>query len=365
MRGRRMPWPSHPPRTTTCKGHSNAMKTSVKILLLLALGAIVLIAAVGIGSVYVSPPDILTVLMHKLFQKPLPEGFNPLLVSIIWNLRLPRALLAFWVGGALAVCGNVMQSVLKNPLASSYTLGVSAGASLGAGAVIFLGLAIPVLGMFSLPLMGLAAGLLTVFLAIGLASKLDKNMQSHTIILTGMVFSLFVGALLTLMMAMSGDKLQQLVFWQMGSFAMRDWSFIYIMFFATLIGLAILLALSRELDILTFGEEQAKAMGVSLRGVKWTLLATSACLTGIAVSFVGVIGFIDLVAPHVVRKLFGSRHRLTLPMCMILGGTFMVFADLVARTAFSPIELPVGAVTALIGAPFFGYIYFGKRRKDA
>ncbi len=339
------------------------MKLSIKIIVYYLLGLLVLLIGVALGSIYVPPGDIAAIVSSKLFSTELPSSIPDVFVSIVWDLRLPRAILAFIVGGALAVSGAVMQSVLKNPLASSYTLGVSSGASLGAAFIIVTGFSIPFLKMFTLPAAGLSCGLLTVFLAVKFASKMDKNLENNTIILTGMVFSLFVNAILTLITSMSGDHIKQLTFWQMGSFALKDWSSIFILFPIVLVGVIIIAFYSKEMDIMTFGEEQAFTMGVDVFKIKWILLGLSAALTGSAISFTGVIGFIDLVAPHVVRKIFGSAHKVVIPMSWIFGGSFMVICDLIARTIISPSELPVGSITALIGAPFFAYVYFSKRKE--
>ncbi len=317
---------------------------------------------VGLGSVNVPPMHIVNIISNKIFSTQLLPDMPSVSVSIVWKLRLPRTLLAYLVGGSLAVSGTVMQSVLKNPLASSYTLGVSSGASLGAALVIVTGLSIPFLGMFTLPVIGLSFGLLTVLLAVKFAAKMDKNLENNTIILVGMVFSLFVNAILTLILSMARNHVAQLTFWQMGSFSLKDWSNVIILFPIVLVGVIIIQNYSKELDIMTFGEEQAFTMGVDVHKIKWILLVLSAALTGSAISFVGVIGFIDLIAPHVVRKIFGSNHKSAIPMSVVFGGSFMVICDLIARTIISPSELPVGAITALIGAPFFAYVYFSKRK---
>lgn len=338
--------------------------TGGKILLSAAAAVVILAAAVGIGSVSLSPSEIFEILGHKLFGRALPEDFDPIRVSILWEIRLPRSLLAFLAGAALAASGTVMQSVLKNPLASSYTLGVSSGASLGAAAVIVSGVTLPVLQMFTLPLAGFASGLATVFLALGFASRIDRKMENQTVILVGMVLSLFVNALLTTLTSLSREHLQQLTFWQMGSFSGHGWPYVGILAVVTAVGLLALCCFTREMDIMTFGEEQAQAVGVNIKRVKFILIALAALLTGTTVSFVGVIGFVDLIAPHVVRKVFGSSHRLVLPLSALFGGAFMALADLISRTVISPSELPVGAVTALVGAPFFAYVYFSRRKKS-
>ena len=241
-------------------------------------------------------------------------------------------------------------------------MGVSSGASLGAGIIILFGVSLPLLGMMTLPVMGFIFGLGTILLVISFASRIDSRMENNTIILTGMVFSLFVNAVTSLLSALSRDTVQRLVFWQMGSFSMRDWPAVYVLAPVAVLGTLFILHFNRELDIMTFGEEQARTMGVSLKRVKWTLMVAAAALTGSAIAFVGVIGFVDLVAPHVVRKLFGSSHRHVIPMSAVFGGAFMVVCDIVARTVVTPGELPVGAVTAIIGAPFFAYIYFARRK---
>ena len=335
------------------------MKTKVTVTAAVSLA--VIMVGVAVGSVYIPAGDILIVITHKIFGAALPDRVSETTATILWNLRLPRALLAFIAGAALSVSGAVMQSVLRNPLASSYTIGVSSGASLGACIVILYGVSIPLLGPMTLPLFGFFFGLGTILLAVAFASRLDSRMENNTVILAGMVFSLFVNAVTTLMMAMQREHMQRLIFWQMGSFSMKEWRAVYILAPIIVVGAVFVTHYNRELDMMTFGEEQARTMGVNLKRVKWILLVSAAALTGSAIAFVGVIGFVDLVAPHIVRKLFGPSHRYVVPMSAVFGGSFMVVCDLAARTVVSPSELPVGAVTALIGAPFFAYIYFSKR----
>jgi len=337
------------------------MKT--RIIISICVSLLVIVLSVAIGSVFIPITDIWDIIRHKASGATLPGHIDPASVSILWNLRLPRTLLAFIAGAALSVSGAVMQSVLRNPLASSYTLGVSSGASLGAGIVILFGASIPLAGMFTLPLTGFVFGLGTMLLAIAFASRIDGRMENNTIILTGMVFSLFVNAITSLMSALAREQIQRLVFWQMGSFAMKDWLVVLVLLPIILVGTVYVVHFNRELDMMTFGEEQAKTMGVNLKRVKWILLITAAALTGSTIAFVGVIGFVDLVAPHIVRRLFGSSHRYVIPMSAVFGGSFMVVCDLVARSIASPSELPVGVVTALIGAPFFAYIFFSRRNR--
>ena len=333
----------------------------MKIGLSAGAALVCLLLGMGVGSVSISPPDMLAVLRANLTGAPLPEHITAITASILWKMRMPRAIMAFLVGAALSVSGAVMQSVLRNPLASSYTLGVSSGASLTAATVIMTGFTLPLFGRFTLVFCGFLGGLGTVFLAMGLASRFDRNLENTTVILTGMVLSLFVNAILTLVIAFSREHLQQLIYWQMGSFAGQSWSNCAVLSVIVLVGTLCLTRFGREMDLMTFGEEQALSAGVELKRVKLILIGLAALLTGSAVAFVGVIGFVDLIAPHVVRRVFGSNHRLVVPMTALFGGSFMVLADLVSRTIVSPQELAVGAVTALIGAPFFAYVYFRRR----
>ena len=336
------------------------MKRTFKILLAVAATLLILACSVSIGSVNLSLGQVTEILFSKLSGA--PGTIDPNLISIVWGMRFPRAVLAFLTGAALSASGTVMQSVLKNPLASSYTLGVSSGARLCAALVMVTGFSIPVLGMFTLPAAGFAGGLATVFLALAFAARLDGKMENQTVILVGMVFSLFVNAILTLLTALSREHLQQMVFWQMGGFTGRDWSHVAVMFPVLVISMLVLQRFTPEMDIMSFGEEQAMAIGVDLKRIKLLLIGIAALLTGTAVSLVGVIGFVDLIAPHVVRRVFGSAHRLVLPLSALFGGAFLMLAELVSRTVMAPTIIPVGAVTALVGAPFFALVFFRGRK---
>ncbi|WP_042274987.1 FecCD family ABC transporter permease [[Clostridium] dakarense] len=338
------------------------MGNKKKVLLSIAIVFIIISIGTSIGSSNINILDTISVISNKLFNIPLREGIDPKNVSIVWKLRLPRVLLAFIVGGCLASSGAVVQSILKNQLASPYTLGVSSGASLGAGLIIVSGISAPLLGAYTLPIIGFLFGLGTVYSVIKFSAKIDKTMSNNTIILCGMVLSLFVNALLTTLTALFSNDLKSISLWQMGSFAMKGWSYVGLIMPFFIIGMFGVLKYTREMDILTFGEEQAKSVGVDTEKVKKKLFIYSTVLTGGAVSLSGTIGFVDLIAPHVVRKIFGSNHKYVVPMSFVFGGCLMVITDLIARTLVSPSELPVGAITAIFGAPFFAWVYFKKAR---
>ena len=345
---------------------SSGTKKPLYIAFILSL--IILAVGVSLGSTGINICETFQVLGSRIFR--LNIETDPLINIIVWELRLPRTILAFIVGGSLAISGAVFQSVLKNQLASPYLLGVSSGASLGAALVmiirpLMLG---SILGIgfvlfiqpFILPLVGFIVGLGTVFIVLALGYKLDKNLSNNTIILLGMVFSLFINALLTTLLSLYREELRNLLIWQLGSFSMRSWNHVLLMLPFLVFGLFGIIRYTGEMDILSFGEDQGRSMGVNSRAVRKRLFLFSAMLTGAGVALCGAIGFVDLIAPHISRRIIGSRHSYVIPLSFCIGGTLMVTADIIARTALSPSELPVGAVTALIGAPFFAWVYFGR-----
>ena len=338
------------------------MKTGVKMGLLSLTAFLALLAGIGVGSVQVPPGDILSIVMERMFAIPLPDHIPASYSAMVLDMRLPRVLLAFLTGAALAVCGGVMQSLLQNPLASPFGLGVSAGAGLGAAFVIVLGVTSAGLGIFLMPAVSLIFALGTVFLVLFLSAKLDRGMSNVTVILVGMVISLFCNAVISLLATSSPAHAQRIQLWQLGSFSMREWSAVWALLPVTLLICLYFLRYAEELDVMTFGEEQAQAMGVDLRRVKGRLMTAVAVLVGTAVAFVGIIGFVDLIVPHMARRFFGAAHRRMIPACALLGGTFLVLCDLAARTLTPPHEIPIGSITALLGAPFFLYLFFAGRR---
>lgn len=350
---------------STSNKHAHAageVSAHVYFIAALFLSLFVLILGTGVGSVFISPADCTAIILHKLAGKPLPESIRSATVGIIWNLRLPRILLAFLTGAALSVSGAVMQSVLKNPLASSFTLGVSSGASLGAGLVILGSVSLPFVDFLTVPGAGFVFSLLSIILVMRFSRAVDPRLDNNTIILSGMIFSLFINAILTMLSVLSKEALNRLIFWQMGSFALKGWEPLAILVPVTVAGIIGVSFFRRELDIMTFGDDEAVSLGVNVRRDKRILIALASILTGSTVAFVGVIGFLDLAVPHIVRRIFGPSHRTLIPFSVLFGGIFMVLADLLARTLIPPLDLPVGAITAILGAPFFAWVYFSSRR---
>ena len=334
------------------------MTNKKKSILSIVTVLIILLLGTSIGISDISLIDTLSIILNKTLNISLAGNIPAKDISIIWKLRLPRVLLAFLVGGCLATGGSVVQSVLKNELASPYTLGVSSGASLGAGLIIVTGITIPVVGSFTLPFVGFVFGLMTVFSVILFSTKIDKAMSNNTIILIGMVLSLFENALLTTLTSFFSNDLKKIALWQMGSFAMRGWTYVNLILPFFLIGMIGVLRFTKEMDILTFGEEQAKAVGVDTYKVKRKLFILCAILTGGSVALSGTIGFVGLIIPHCMRLLVGSDHRLLLPFSYFGGAAFMIICDTIARTIAAPTEIPVGVITAVFGAPYFIYLLY-------
>lgn len=339
------------------------MPIKAKFLILVAAAVAALVAGVGVGSVSVPPEDIFAVLANRIAGFDLPQDLNPIYPGLVFDIRLPRVMLAFFAGAALSVSGAVMQSLLRNPLASPYGLGISAGAGLGAALVMVSGVSVGILGAFLLPAVGLLFAAVTVVFVMAFSSRIDKDLSNTTVVLTGMVISLFLSAIITTIAAMFPDHTQRIVLWQLGTFSSKEWGFVFVLAFVGVLCTIYFVLRSSELDVLTFGEEQAAGLGVDVKRAKIALMGGITVLTGTAVSFVGIIGFVDLVAPHVVRRFFGSSHRYVIPACALAGGAFMVLCDLAARTLIAPSEIPIGSITALIGAPFFIYVFLRERKK--
>ena len=290
-------------------------------------------------------------------------GADVIATNIVWKIRMPRVVLAGLVGASLAIAGAAFQGLLKNPLADPYTLGVSSGASVGAVATLFFGISVPFLGIFTLPVFSMIGALVTMLLVITFAKLVDRSMKMETIILTGIIFSSFLGSVISLMIALTGEELRQIIGWLLGSVSMRGWSFVQMALPFVVIGTILLWLNRRELNAMLFGEERAKHLGVNVKKRKMMILIGGSMLTGTAVAVSGTIGFVGLVVPHMTRLLFGSDNRHVLPLSFINGAALLIICDLVSRTIISPTELPIGVITAFIGAPVFAFIFFRQRKK--
>ncbi|WP_342577970.1 iron ABC transporter permease [Psychrobacillus sp. FSL K6-2843] len=326
-------------------------KSMIGYILSLATLAVAIWLGVSVGSVKVP--------ISTLWD----TGTDAIATNIVWKIRMPRVILAGLVGASLAIAGAAFQSLLKNPLADPYTLGVSSGASVGAVATLFFGISVPFLGMFTLPVFSMVGALVTMLIVISFAKLVDRAMKMETIILTGIIFSSFLGSVISLMIALTGEELRQIIGWLLGSVSMRGWSYVQMALPFMVIGSLLLWLNRRELNAMLFGEERAQHLGVDVKKRKMMILIGGSMLTGTAVSVSGTIGFVGLVVPHMTRLLFGSDNRHVLPLSFINGASLLIICDLVSRTIISPTELPIGVITAFIGAPVFAFIFFRQRKK--
>ncbi|MBI9115022.1 putative F420-0 ABC transporter permease subunit, partial [Sanguibacter suaedae] len=275
----------------------------------------------------------------------------------VWQLRLPRVLTAAAVGAGLALCGVVMQSLTRNPLADPYLLGLSSGASLGAVLVLVLGATV------LLPVAAFVGAVAALAAALLLAGALGALTPTRTV-LAGLAVSQLCAAVTSFVIFWSatGDSYREILSWLMGSVAGATWSSVAIAGGAVLVLGTVLASTGSVLDAFTFGDTAAAALGLAVNRTRWLLLVGVALLTGALVSVSGSIGFVGLILPHAVRLVTGARHRLLLPLSALCGATFLVWADTAARTVFAPRELPVGIVTAAIGAPVFAVVLWRGRR---
>lgn len=321
-----------------------------------------MLLGISIGTVSVPIFTIIEIIMSQLFGS--IDQIDPMFSSIVLNIRLPRVILAGLVGASLAIAGAAFQGLLRNPLADPYTLGVSSGASVGAVLTLFFQLSIPVIGSFTLPLLSILFSWATIFFVLAFARKIERSMRVETIILTGIIFSSFLGAFISLMIALTGDELRQIIGWLLGSVSMRGWEYIRIILPFFVLGSIILIFNAKELNAMSFGEERAHHLGVNVQKRKLIILTAGSILTGAAVAVSGTIGFVGLVIPHLSRLLWGPDHRHLLPLSILTGSGFLILADLISRTIISPTELPIGVITALIGAPVFALILLQRRRME-
>lgn len=335
----------------------------ISYVFLISLLIFVILLGTSIGTVSVPFLNIIQIVFSKLIPGISAESIDSMFINIVWNIRLPRVLLSGLVGASLAIAGAAFQGLLRNPLADPYTLGVSSGASVGAVVTIFFGISLPLLGSFTLPFFSIVASFITIFIVLFFARKIDRAMKVETIILTGVIFSSFLGAFISLMIALTGDELRQIIGWLLGSVSMRGWDHITIIIPFFIIGSVLLMFHAKELNALSFGEEQAQHLGVHVERKKMSILIAGSILTGAAVAVSGTIGFVGLVIPHFIRILWGPNHIHLLPLSALAGGSFLILADLVSRTIIAPQELPIGVITALIGAPIFAVILTKNRRE--
>ena len=323
------------------------------LFLLLLLSTI---AAVTFGPADITPQEVWSVILHHCGFLP-DSPVSRLRDAIVWELRLPRVLTALGIGAGLALAGTVMQALTRNPLADPYLLGLSSGAAFGAVLFLLAGFAL------LMPLGAFLGSLGALAFALLIAQLLGGATPSRAI-LAGICISALASAATSYLIFWSatGDSYREILSWLMGSLSGSLWADAGLVGAALLLCAPIILVSGRALDAFTFGDNAAASLGIDVPRLRWILLGATALLTGIMVAIGGAIGFVGLVIPHAVRLATGSRHRVLLPHAMLAGAIFMLWTDTAARTLFDPRELPVGIITALIGAPVFLFVLLRYRR---
>ena len=280
---------------------------------------------------------------------------------ILIQLRLPRVILGFLVGSSLATVGAALQALLRNPLADPYVLGISSGAALGAAVAILLGIGTTVLAISTLPLFAFAGGLIALVLVYRIAASYGR-LPVHVLLLAGVLLNAIFSALIMFITSiMDPNRSFGMMSWLMGTLSTPTYPAMAVVSIYLIVGGLILISQARALDLLSIGEESALSMGVEVHKVKKIVFFTAALLTGAVVSVSGMIGFVGMIIPHAVRMVIGADHRLLLPASALVGGTFLIIADTVARTVLAPGEIPVGVVTALAGGPFVIFLLMHRK----
>lgn len=328
---------------------------------LLAFLIFSILAAITFGNADLSLKDVYSVIAYKLFHiKRLSEYAEGAIHDVVWLIRLPRVLLALGVGMALSVCGVVMQAIVQNPLADPYVLGISSGASLGATLAIMLGIG-GFLGGNSVGVTAFIGALITSFAVIAIANMGGKA-TSAKLILAGMAVSAVCSAFSNFVIYITNDKsaATEVMKWSMGSLAGASWSRVTVMLPITLIATGLFWTQYRNLNLMLLGDEVSITLGTDLHRLRTSYLILASVMIGFAVYCAGVIGFVGLVIPHVVRILFGTDHRKLLPLSALLGASFLIWCDVACRIVLKNSEMPIGVLVSIIGAPCFIYLLIRK-----
>ncbi|UCE54700.1 MAG: iron ABC transporter permease [Desulfobacterales bacterium] len=333
--------------------------TAALILCLsIALVGVIMISA-GMGYIKIPFEAIVKIIATKVSGKlSFIEGLDQIFPVVVFDVRLPRILTAAIVGGGLAMSGVVFQGILLNPLADPYTLGVSAGAAFGASLAILLN--IHLLGTYSIPLFAFIGAASTLILVIYLSSSAE-GLSSNNLILSGIIVAAILSAGISFLKYVADEQVSIIIFWLMGSFGSKTWADVALASIFVCIGFLVFVYFSRDLNLMSLGNRTAASLGVDTKKVTIILLSTASLVAAICVSVSGIIGFVGLLVPHMMRFITGPDNRRLVPVAMLSGGILLLCADTITR-AVLPTEIPIGVLTALIGGPFFCYIFWKQQK---
>lgn len=356
-----VPSPAHPPT----KEAAQRQPRRRGLLLLVGLAAVVVVALLGVawGSFSMPPATIAAMFWRRMIGETAAATWPAAWETVVFDIRLPRIILAALVGGALSQAGAVYQGLFRNPLADPYLIGVSSGAGLGATIAIAFGLPLRWGGLGAVSLLAFI-GALGATVLVYLISRVGGRTSVTTLLLAGVALGAFLGSVTTFLMFRAKDAFHtvHIVGWLMGSFALSNWAKVRLLGPVLAVGGALLWAYAHRLNVLQLDDDQAQQLGVPVERTRLILIVAASLVTATAVAVSGVIGFVGLIVPHAVRLVWGPDYRFLLPMSGLCGAIFMILADGLARSLLSPTELPVGVVTAFCGAPFFLYLLRHKKR---
>lgn len=334
-------------------GVARQRRRTLTWLIILIAGAIIsVILGVAIGSVYIPPGEVVGILGHRLFGTA-DGSWSESTESIVWDVRFPRVILGLCVGAGLAICGMALQAMVRNMLADPYLLGINSGASSGAAAAILFGFGVG-LGEHALQASAFLGALAASLLVYGIARG-GGRVTSVRLLLSGVTVGYALYALTSFLIFASGsaEGARSVMFWLLGSLALAGWGTpLLAVVLVTVLTVAVLTIFGRSLDVLAIGDETSLTLGISPEKLRTGLLVLVALCIGVLVSASGSIGFVGLVVPHLARRVVGSTHARAIPVTALMGGVLLIWADLVSRTLLAPQEIPIGILTAMVGAPF-------------
>ena len=327
---------------------------AAQFVLLAVFLAVVIVVSTGMGYIPLPPVTVVKIIFAKLSgQSNLLEGLDSIFPVVVMDVRLPRILTAAVVGAGLAISGVVFQGILLNPLADPYTLGVSAGAAFGASLAILFN--IGMMGTYSVPLFAFVGAAATLLFVVYLSSS-GGGISSNSLILSGIIVAAILSAGISFLKYVADEQVAVIIFWLMGSFGSKTWTDVGLTFLFILIGFLAFMFFARDMNLLSLGNRTASSLGVDTRKVTIFLLVTASLVAAICVSVSGIIGFVGLLVPHMMRLITGPDNRRLIPMSLLAGAILLLIADTITR-AVLPSEIPIGVLTALIGGPFFCYIF--------
>ncbi|NLI90330.1 MAG: iron chelate uptake ABC transporter family permease subunit [Epulopiscium sp.] len=340
-------------------------KKKIVFFTLLMVYIMLAIVATAMGAASITPKEVIVVILKSLpiVGKHISRDIPNTYFSIILKVRMPRIIMASFVGMGLAVVGATFQSLFRNPMADPHILGISSGAALGATIGI----------VFKVPSALISSSFVTVFAFMGAMlttifvyyiAQVKGRVSVVNLLLAGSAVSFLLSALISIIMVFNHNDVNKIVFWMMGSFNASSWNHIMIVAPVVVIGTSIIYIFHRDLNLMLIGQENAMSLGVETERLKHIIIVTSSVMIAVCVSFSGIIGFVGFLVPHMVRLIFGPSNKYLIPFSALGGALFLLLADTVARTIVPPAELPVGAVTALIGTPYFIYLLIKMKERD-